>query len=151
MNAHEHSPAPIRTTSTLLQRLRAQFILIASAIIIIAAQGSHSFAADKWEGRATNLKGDFKYGKVTFTVSGSRIKNLQIEAVTTSGCGGFKNVIVPSVKIRKTRFSASYRPIPGIDDIVRVSGTISNGKARGTFSEGPLCVNAGKFSAKRIR
>lgn len=59
MNAQERSPSPIRITSILRDVLKAPFSLIASAIILTVAHGADCFAAEKWEGKATNLKGDF--------------------------------------------------------------------------------------------
>ncbi len=122
---------------------------LTSVVVALSCAVSDSHAAEKYKGKATNLAGNFNYGAVTFTVSGSTMKNLIIEGVTTIGCGGYKNVVVPSVKIRGAKFSASYQPIPGINDIIKVSGTIRSGKVSGTFSEGPLCYNSGKFTAKR--
>jgi len=123
--------------------------MIAAALVLSTQNSSLCYAVDKYEGKATNSAGDFNYGKVTFTVSGTTMKDLKIEGVTTSGCGGYKNVIVPKIKIRGTKFSAGYVPVPGLDDIVTVSGTIRNGKVTGIFAEGPLCQNDGKFTARK--
>lgn len=54
---------------------------------------------------------------------------------------------MPRINIKGTKFSGSYVPVPGLDDIVVVSGTFRGNKATGNFSEGPLCRNAGKFTA----
>ena len=106
--------------------------------------------AGAWRGQATSKNTDFKYGKVTFRVKGSYIRDLKIESVTVSGCGGLgmKTVFVPKVRIKGTRFSASYRPVPDVDDIIIVRGTIKGRSAKGTFSEGPLCEGEGKFTAR---
>lgn len=133
---------------------RASAIAVASACVALGA-ASPAMAA-KWTGKATNLAGNFNYGKVTFTTSGSTMKNLKIEGVTTSGCGGYKSVIVPKLKIKGSRFSGSYVPVPGLNDVIRVSGTIRGSSASGQFSEGPLdiakpplCQNNGRFTARR--
>ena len=122
----------------------------------LALSGASPALAAKWTGKATNLAGNFNYGKVTFTTSGSTMKNLVIEGVTTSGCGGYKSVIVPKLKIRGGKFTGSYVPVPGKNDVIRVTGTISGSTAKGRFSEGPLdiakpplCQNKGKFMASR--
>ena len=97
-----------------------------------------------------NEKGNFNYGPVTFTVKGDEIVDFRISGVTTSGCGGFKDVIVPSgIKIKGTEFGGSHQPIEGVNDTIIVTGTISGGSASGSFSEGPTCRNSGKFSASR--
>lgn len=129
---------------------------VLAAAAFLAAGATPALAA-RWTGKATNLAGDFNYGKVTFTTSGSTMKNLVIEGVTTSGCGGYKSVIVPKLKIRGGKFSASYFPLGrSYNDVILVSGTIRGSKATGRFSEGPhdpakppLCQNKGKFTASR--
>lgn len=118
-------------------------VSIATLLFVGAAEAS------QWVGKATNLKGDFNYGKVTFTVKGSLMKNLIIEAVTTQGCGGYKSVVVPKVRIRGSRFQATYVPVPGLDDTIKVSGTIRGSKATGKFREFGLCNNEGKFTARK--
>ena len=127
-------------------------IAVLAALALLAAlplaDAGGAVKAGQWVGQATNMKGDFKYGKVTFKVKGNTIRNLKIESVTTSGCGGFKSVIVPKLTIKGTRFIGAYQPVPGVDDIISVNGTIKGGKAKGTFSEGPLCQNAGRFTAR---
>lgn len=106
--------------------------------------------ASKWVGRATNLKGDFNYGKVTFTVKGGFIRNLKIEAVTTkSSTIPFTTVVVPKAKIRGNTFSARHVPVPGIEDVIKVSGTIKGSIAKGRFQEGPLIPCEGKFTARK--
>lgn len=126
--------------------------LIRYSLVAVAASFLLSqpvYAASKWEGRATNMAGDFRYGKVTFTLQGNTMKNFIIEGVTTNGCGGYKSVIVPRIKVRGNRFSAKYVPIPGIDDTIVVNGTFRGKKVTGLFAEGPLCQNKGKFSATK--
>lgn len=137
----------MKTTRTQISFPARQAGLV--ALLLLAFHTNIACAFDRYEGSATNSTGTFNYGKVTFTVNGSTMKDLKIEGVTTSGCGGYKNVIVPRVKIRGTKFSAGYVPIPGLDDIVTVSGTIRNGRVTGIFNEGPLCQNSGKFTARR--
>ena len=126
-------------------------LLVALALACLVAVPAVALAAAKqgaWTGQATSTDSDFKYGKVTFRVSGSTIRNLKIEGVTVSGCGGYKTVFVPRARIRGTKFSATYKPVPDVDDTIIVRGTISGRTAKGTFSEGPACVGKGKFTAR---
>jgi hypothetical protein len=81
-------------------------------------------------------------------VKGSTIRNLKIEGVTVSGCGGYKTIVVPRLRIRGTRFSGSYKPVPDVDDVIIVRGTITSRRARATFSEGPTCQGEGRFTAR---
>lgn len=102
-----------------------------------------------WKGKATNMDRDFRYGKVSFRVSGSKMTNLKIEAVTVSGCGGFTTLVIPKLTIRGRRFTGAYQPVKGTDQIVSANGTFSGSTAEGTFSAGPLCRGAGRFTARR--
>jgi hypothetical protein len=127
-------------------------LLIAALLCLIALAGAtvaHAAARQgAWKGQATSVDRSFKYGKVTFRVKGSTIHNLKIESVTVSGCGGLKSIVVPKLKIKGKRFTGAYQPVAGVDDIISVNGRISGGTAKGTFSEGPLCQGAGRFTAR---
>ena len=129
--------------------MRTQHLIAFLAFTITVAMASPAYADSKWQGTSTNTSGNFKYGKVTFTMKGNTIKNFIIEGVTTIGSGGYKSVIVPKIKVSGNKFLTNYTPVPGINDVVVVSGKFSGNKVSGTFSEGPLCSNAGKFTAKR--
>jgi len=88
-------------------------VLLALVVSILIPLGAR--ADTSWKGTSTNMSGNFNYGPVTFKVRGSKILNFKIEGVTTSGCGGYKNVVVPTIKIRGKTFSAVYTPIPSLD------------------------------------
>ncbi len=128
---------------------RSAAVLALSCALLLAVPGALAAPAGSYKGKATSKDGTFNYGKVTFTVSGSKIKNLRIQGVTTSGCGGFKDVIVPKLTIKGSSFSATYKPVKDVDDTIKVKGTFKGSTAKGTFEEGPVCVNAGRFTAKR--
>ena len=125
-------------------------VLGSLALGAMAVDAGAAARAGAWRGQATSKDSDFKYGKVTFRVKGSFIRDLKIESVTMSGCGGLgmKTVFVPKVRIRGTTFSGSYKPVEDVDDIIIVRGTINGRTAKGTFSEGPLCEGEGKFTAR---
>jgi hypothetical protein len=128
-------------------------LLVIAAVLCVAATALPALAdaaarSGSWKGQATSEDGSFKYGKVTFRVRGNTIRNLKIEGVTVSGCGGFKSIVVPRLTIRGSRFSGSYKPVPDVDDVIIVRGTISGRTARATFSEGPTCVGKGRFTAR---
>jgi hypothetical protein len=91
---------------------------------------------------------DFSYGKVTFKVKGSTMRDLKIEAVTVNGCGGFMTLVIPKLSIEGRRFTGAYQPVPGTDQLVSVNGTFSGKTAKGTFSAGPLCQGSGRFIAR---
>ena len=129
--------------------MRLRLIVIAvlvSLTAVVVAEAAPT--AGSWRGQATNMDRDFKYGKVTFRVKGNTIRNLKIEGVTVDGCGGYKDVFVPKLTIKGTKFSGSYKPVADADDIIIVRGTITSRSAKATFTEGPLCEGAGRFTAK---
>jgi len=134
--------------------MRSRLIIAAAAVVLLPALATPATGAPAaaepgpWTGKATSKDRSFKYGKVTFRVRGSTIRNLKIQAVTVSGCGGLKDVVVPRLRIRGTRFSGAYEPVPGVDDTIIVRGRISGGRATGTFTEGPTCVGEGRFTAR---
>jgi len=117
-------------------------------LVFVCLASTVACADSTWEGAATNEKGTFNFGPVSFVVKGNEIVNFKIERVTTSGCGGMKSVIVPSgIKIQGSEFGGSYQPIDGVDDTIIVTGTLTGNSASGSFSEGPTCRNSGKFTA----
>lgn len=125
-------------------------ILVSIGSVAVAADALAAARSGPWRGQATSTDGSFKYGKVSFRVRGSYIRDLKIESVTVSGCGGLgmKTIFVPKARIRGTKFSAAYQPVPDVEDTIIVRGTINGSKAKGTFSEGPLCQGKGKFTAR---
>lgn len=133
-------------------------ILIALGLGLVASVSPAHAAPDylpaqgltqgRWVGTSTNPEGTFNYGAVSFTLRGKMIIDFKIEGVTVSGCGGYKSIIVPRMRINGTRVTATYVPIPGLDDVVKVNARFAGGMLRGTFSEGPLCSGAGKFVAR---
>ena len=117
--------------------------------------------AATYRGKATNMDRDFKYGKVTMRTKGAKVTYLEIEAVTTTGCGGFMTVVFApkdpetqitkgSARIRNGRFSVTYRPVRSIEDqTTTIKARVTGSKVTGTFESGDLCVNEGRFTAKR--
>ena len=108
--------------------------------------------ASKWVGKATNLKGDFNYGKVTFTVKGGFIRNLTIRAVTTKSDEiPFTTVVLPKAKITGGTFFGrkSYPLLPGDMEVVEAGGTIRGSVAKGRFNQGPLIDCEGKFTTRK--
>jgi hypothetical protein len=143
-----------------MPRLRTTLLTATIAALALTASAPAAGTAT-YTGRATNKAGDFRYGKVTMKVRGTRVTTLKIEAVTTTGCGGFMSVIFApsdpetqitkgSATLRAGRLSVTYRPVRSIEDqTTTISARVRNGKVTGTFASGDLCVNEGRFTAKR--
>ena len=121
--------------------------LVAAASSAAATPAGGGVPQGQWTGTSTNMDGTFNYGKVSFTVGKGVITNFRIEAVTVSGCGGYRNILLPRLTIKGRSITGSYEPVPGIDDVVIVTARYVGGKIRGTFTEGPTCVGKGRFVA----
>ena len=132
------------------------------AIVALALIAAPAYAATAtYKGRATSLDGDFKYGAVTVKVANGRVKRIEIKSVTTTGCGGFMTVVYAagyegskiikgSNRIRDGRFNFTYQPTTDVEDQATVyKGRVTASRVTGTFSSGDLCVNEGKYTAKR--
>lgn len=114
-----------------------------------------------YRGKATNLKGDFKYGKVIFKVKNNRVTYAEIEGVTTDGCGGYMDLVFApkdpetqiiggSAAIKGGKFTVKYRPVRDIEDQdTFINATFKGGKVTGKFQSLGLCQNEGRFTAKR--
>ena len=136
-------------------------VLALLALLALPASVGAAGTAGTYKGRATNMDRDFRYGKVTMKVKAGKVTYLEIQSVTTTGCGGFMSVIFApndsetqivegSARIRNGRFSVKYRPVRDIEDqTTTMKGRVRGGKVTGTFKSGDLCVNAGRFTAKR--
>jgi len=136
-------------------------VLAAAACLTLPASvGAASTVT--YKGRATDTGGKFKFGKVTVKVRGQKVTNVTIEAVTTTGCGGFMTLVfAPSNKetfitkgsatLKDGRLAVTYRPVKDIEDqTTTLRAKVRGGKVTGgTFKSGGICVNAGRFTAKR--
>jgi hypothetical protein len=141
--------------------MRRPIVLALLALLAVPTTVGAAGPAGTYKGRATSMDRDFKYGKVTMKVRGSKVTNLKIESVTTTGCGGFMNVIFApndpetqivegSARIRNGRLKVKYRPVRDVEDqATTINARVSGGKVTGTFRSGDLCVNAGRFTARR--
>jgi hypothetical protein len=144
-----------------MRLLRIPVVLALLALLALPAAVGAAGVNGVYKGRATNMDRDFKYGKVTMRVRGGKVTKLEIEAVTTSGCGGFMTVVFApndsetqitkgSARIRNGRLSVTYRPVRSIEDqTTTINARVRGGRATGTFESGDLCVNEGRFTAKR--
>ena len=116
-----------------------------------------------YKGKAKSLAGDFEYGDVTIKRKGSRVTRVKIEAVTATCPFGTTNrtivfnpkdpaiqILTGSNKIRGGRMGVTYLPDKTVEDqktTLRVKFRAN--RATGTFSETDICVDKGKFTARR--
>lgn len=134
------------------------------AVVAAAAAAVPALAAGvdgTYRGQARSLESDFRYGKVLVRVKNGRVKYLKIEAVTTTGCGGFMDVVFApadpdtkiiggSARIRNGRFTVKYRPDRTVEDQdTYIDARFRSGRVTGKFQSMRLCNNEGRFTARR--
>lgn len=135
--------------------------LVLAASLALVAPATAGSAAKTYTGKATSLDTTFKYGKVTVKTKGSKVTQVKIESVTTTGCGGFMTVIFsPATKgtkilkgsatIKGGKLNVTYLPDATVEDQqTTIKATFKGSKVTGTFASEELCVNKGRFTAKR--
>lgn len=140
--------------------------LRSAALTLIAATAAAAPAlAASWDGtykgKATNLAGDFNYGKVLVKVKSNKVTYLEIEGVTTSGCGGYMNVVFApndpetqiiggSPRIRDGRMTVKYRPVRDIEEQdTYIDARFKGNRVTGKFESLGYCENEGRFTARR--
>ena len=141
--------------------MRLPLAVVATALCVTFAAPAVAGPSATYRGRATNMDRDFRYGKVKVVVRDARVRNVTIEAVTTSGCGGFMTLVFApsdpetqivsgSAKVRNGRFVVKYRPVRSIEDqTTEIRARVTKRSITGTFASGDLCGNEGRFTARR--
>ena len=129
--------------------------------VLLSLAVPRAVGAATYKGKATNMDRDFKYGKVTVRTKGAKVTYIEIESVTTSGCNGNMTLVFApkdpetqitkgSARIKNGRLSVTYRPVRSIEDqTTKIYARVTGSKITGTFESGDLCVNEGRFTAKR--
>jgi hypothetical protein len=143
------------------QYFAVPLVALVLAILALAAPATAG-TAGTYRGKATSTDRSFKYGKVTMKVAGGRVRLLEIKAVTTSGCGGFMDVVFApkdkkhiqivkgSAKLKGGRLSVTYRPDKTVEDQqTTIKARVRGSKVSGTFKSGYICGNDGRFTAKK--
>ena len=136
-------------------------LALAALVAVALAIPAGAASTQTFKGRATSTDKSFKYGKVTVKRKGSKVTSVKIESVTTTGCGGFMTLVFTpsdkdlqivsgSARIKDGKLSVKYRPDRSVDDqTTTLKAKFKGSSVSGTFSSGSLCVNKGRFSAKR--
>ena len=140
-----------------MRRPLALLILLAGLTVPAAAAGPDGV----YRGQAKSLESDFRYGKVTVKVKNAKVTYLKIAAVTTTGCGGFMDVVFApgdpetqiiggSARIKNGKFTVKYRPVRDIEEQdTFINATFKGGRVTGKFESLGYCSNAGRFTARR--
>ena len=143
-----------------MRRSLALLTLLAGLALALAAPAVAG-TAGTYKGKATSMDRDFKYGGVKMKVRGGKVTSLVIKAVTTTGCGGFMDVVFApkdpetqivegSAKLSGGRLAVTYRPVADVEDqTTEIRARVRGSRVTGTFSSGSLCGNEGRFTAKR--
>lgn len=136
-------------------------VLVLACSALISAGAAPAASAATYKGQATSTDTSFTYGAVKVVTKGAKVTKLTIESVTTTGCGGFltlvfapadadTEIVKGSAKIKRGKLSVTYRPDKTVEDqTTTIKATFKGSRVTGTFSSGSLCVNEGRFTAKR--
>ncbi len=129
-----------------------------------AAHGDAGAAAATrvYKGKATNLAGDFKYGKVLAKVKGSKLTQLKVEAVTSTCYSGTilrthvynssdktMQVLEGSNRVKSGKLHLIFKPDPTVEDMITLDLKVGSRKVTGTSVEEGVCAGAAKLKAKR--
>jgi hypothetical protein len=135
-------------------------LLVATAAVPALSQAAGS---QTYRGKAKSVAGDFSYGPVTVKRKGSRVLRVKIEAVTATCPFGTTNrtivfnpkdaairILSGSAKIKRGKMSVTYLPDATVEDQkTTLHLKFKGSKVTGRFSETDICVDEGKFTAKR--
>jgi hypothetical protein len=140
-------------------------ITVVALLVAVAAlpAAGESATSQTYKGKAESLKDDFAYGPVTVKRRGSRVTRVKIAAVTATCPYGTTNrtivfnpkdagirVLAGSNKIKSGKMSVTYLPDETVEDQkTTLKLKFKGSKVTGRFSETDICVDEGKFSAKR--
>lgn len=145
--------------------MRRTSLMVLALLVAVAAVPAlgEAAGAQTYKGKAKSLAGDFSYGPVTVKRKGARVLRVKIEAVTATCPFGTTNrtivfnpkdsairILSGSAKIKGGTMSVVYLPDATVED-QKTTLTIKfkGRKATGRFSETDICVDEGKFTAKR--
>ena len=142
---------------------RTTLALLAVLSMVAAVPAADAATSVTYKGKAKSLVDDFSYGPVTVARRGERVKRVKIEAVTATCPFGTTNrtivfnpadsgikILSGSNRIRSGRMSVTYLPDETVEDQrTTLKLRFSGSRVTGTFSETDICVDAGKFTAKR--
>ena len=142
----------------ILLNMLAVCAALAAVPALVTAAGTQTY-----KGKARSVAGDFKYGPVTVKRKGARVLRVKVEAVTATCPFGTTNrtivfnpkdsaikVLAGSAKIKGGKMSVVFLPDKTVEDQkTTLKLTFKGARVTGTFSETDICVDEGKFSARR--
>jgi hypothetical protein len=145
-----------------MRRTSLIVLSVATAVATVPALGEAAGTLT-YKGKAKSLAGDFTYGPATVKRKGSRVSRVKIEAVTATCPFGTTNrtivfnpkdsairIVSGSSKIKSGKMSVVFLPDKTVEDQKTTLRLKFKGrKVTGRFSETDICVDEGKFSAKR--
>ena len=141
--------------------MRLRLLLLTAALAAVLAAPATAGTSLIYKGRATSMDRDFRYGAVRVVIRDGRVRSVKIESVTTTGCGGFMTLVFApsdpetqivsgSARVRDGRFAVTYRPVRSVEDqTTTLRARVTRSSITGTFASGDLCVNEGRFTARR--
>lgn len=140
-----------------------KLLLIALAsITLFSATASAKSSTVTYKGKATNLAGDFNYGKASAKVKSSKLTYIKLDSVPAScGYGSMLRIQVydssskvmkiteGSNKVKNGKVRMSFKPDPELDATIKLDLKVTKSKVTGTVSETGVCSADAKVSLKK--
>jgi hypothetical protein len=145
-----------------MRRTLLTILVVCAALAAIPALGVAA-GTQTYKGKAKSVAGDFQYGPVTVKRKGSRVLRVKIEAVTATCPFGTTNrtivfnpkdsaikIVSGSNRIKSGKMSVVFLPDETVEDQrTTLKLTFKGARVTGRFSETDICVDEGKFTARR--
>lgn len=140
-----------------------KLLLIALAgVTLFSATANAKSSTVTYKGKATNLAGDFSYGKASAKVKSSKLTYIRLDSVSAS-CGygtilrlqiydaksKLMKITEGSNKVKKGKVKMSFKPDPELDATIKLDLKVSKSKVTGTVSESGVCSADAKVSLKK--
>lgn len=146
-----------------IQRRSLEFILVAIAGLAMLTSTANAKAKTvTYKGKATNLAGDFNYGKASAKVKSSKLTYIKLDSVPAScGYGSMLRIQVydssskvmkiteGSNKVKNGKVRMSFKPDPELDATIKLDLKVTKSKVTGTVSETGVCSADAKVSLKK--
>lgn len=150
-------------TRSQIPRRSFEILLIAVAsLALLAATASAKAKTVTYKGKATNVAGDFEYGKASAKVKSSKLTYIKLDTVSAS-CGygtilrlqlydaksKTMKITEGSNKVKNGKVRMSFKPDPELDATIKLDLKVSKSKVTGTVEESGVCTAAAKVSLKK--
>lgn len=138
------------------------FLIALAALTLLTSVASAKSSTVTYKGKATNLAGDFNYGKASAKVKASKLTYIKLDSVSAS-CGygtilrlqiydaksKTMKITEGSNKVKNGNVKMSFKPDPELDATIKLDLKVSRSKVTGTVSETGVCSADAKVNLKK--